>query len=226
MRALRLAVLGLRSQMPAEGWDWTELQEQALRKQRERDRNRLSPGENEQLYQQEIENLCDQIEQLREQIYSPPEIEATYRGSGGMLLGPQIAEPGPEIHLGEFSDRLRLACAEVCRWGDQIGLDRRSKALLEVVVAKLRASPELSALREDLKRATRDPKRVASQVTELPLRHGYREKSDNKHIRLEAREDFLGLDTITVPKTPSDSRGLENLRKQIERTLGLSKLLD
>jgi hypothetical protein len=40
--AVRLAASTLRSQMPAYGWDWTELQEQALRAHRERERNRLS----------------------------------------------------------------------------------------------------------------------------------------------------------------------------------------
>src|SRR5690606_7137965 len=44
--AVRSAASALRSQMPAFGWDWTELQEQALRAQRERDRNRLTAAEN------------------------------------------------------------------------------------------------------------------------------------------------------------------------------------
>jgi hypothetical protein len=41
---------------------------------------------------------------------------------------------------------------------------------------------------------------------------------------LEAKPGFEGLGTITVPKTPSEIRGLKNLRKQIEGKLGLIKL--
>ena len=65
---------------------------------------------------------------------------------------------------------------------------------------------------------------MTTELTELLARHGYHEKSDNKHVRLEA--DLAGLDTITVSKTPSDDRGLKNLRKQVERTLGLTKLAE
>ena len=102
---------------------------------------------------------------------------------------------------------------------DQVGLDRRSKALLEAAVKNLPSSPALLELLQDLKRATKDPRRAATELTALLLRHGYREKSENRHIRLEAKDGYTGLDAITIPKTPSDSRGLTNLRKQIERTL-------
>jgi hypothetical protein len=75
-----------------------------------------------------------------------------------------------------------------------------------------------------MKKATKDPKRVAGDLSKVLLRYGYREKSDNKHIRLEAKPGYEGLDAITVPKTPSDARGLLNLRKQVERTLGVTRL--
>jgi hypothetical protein len=219
------ATIGIRNQMPAEGWDWTELQEQALRRQRERDRNRLSVGETEKLYQEEIANLQDRIKQLEGQITANPPEESTEIDDG--LLPPFLARKlGLEIYHGEFSDRLRFAAKECSARADQIGLDRRSRTVLETIAASLPPSPALSELLEDLKRATRDPRRVASELTVLLSRHGYREKADNKHIRLEATAGMNGLDAITLPKTPSDDRGLINLRKQIERTLGIAKLSD
>jgi hypothetical protein len=123
-------------------------------------------------------------------------------------------------------DRLRLA-VDFCRnRADQEGLDPRSKVIFESLANVLPSSLGLSELLEDLKRSTKDPKRVAAELTTLLLRHGYREKSDNRHVRLEAKEDYQGLAAITLPKTPSDDRGLKNLRKQIERTLGIAKLND
>jgi hypothetical protein len=43
---------------------------------------------------------------------------------------------------------------------------------------------------------------------------------------MEARDGFDGLAAITIPKTPSEIRGLANLRKQIEGALGATKLTD
>jgi hypothetical protein len=82
----------------------------------------------------------------------------------------------------------------------------------------------LNELKQDLDRVTKDRRRVATELTSLLRRHGYSEKSDNKHIRLEAAEEFDGLDAITLPKTPSERRGLRNLRTQIERALGINKI--
>lgn len=222
---VRDAVLEIRGQMPAEGWDWTELQEQVLRLQRQRDRNRLSTKETEDLYDQEIANLKERIAQLEGQLASNadakvqvPEVEY------GILPASLLNRVGPEIYTGEFTDRLRRA-AEICSGSDD-ALDPRSKAVLAAISAALPLSPALSELLEDLKRSTKDPKRIATQLKALLVRHGYREKSDNKHIRLEAKAGYGGLDAITLPKTPSDSRGLTNLRKQIERTLGITNLTD
>ena len=220
---VREVSIGIRSQMPAEGWDWTELQEQALRRQRERDRNRLSMEETEKLYQEEIANLLDRIQQLEGQIASRPPEEAV-DAEDNLLPSLLVKKLGPEIYPGEFSDRLRFAARECGSRAEQIGLDRRSKLVLDTIATRLPSSPALSELLEDLKRATKDPKRVASELTGLLLRHGYREKADNKHIRLEAKNGYDGLDAITLPKTPSDHHGLTNLRKQVERTLGISKL--
>jgi len=220
---VRQVSVSIRTHMPAEGWDWTELQEQALRQQRERDRNRLSNADIERLYEEEIANLQDRIRQLEGQIAArSPEEESD--SDDRLLPAFLVNKLGPEIYPGEFSDRLRLAAKECGSRAEQIGLDRRSKFVLDAIAARLPRSPALSELLEDLQRATKDPKRVASELTKLLLRHGYREKADNKHIRLEAKKEYDGLDAITIPKTPSDHRGLKNLSKQVERTLGISKL--
>jgi hypothetical protein len=223
LMAVREVSIGIRSQMPADGWDWTELQEQALRRQRERDRNRLSAAEAERLYLEEIANLRDRIAQLEGRIAARPPEEATEIEDG--LLPVFLAKNlGSEIYPGEILDRLRLAAKECTSRAEQIGLDGRSKHILDAVVACMPVSPALSELLEDLERATKDPKRMASELTALLLRHGYREKADNKHIRLEAMDGYEGLDSITLSKTPSDHRGLKNIRKQVERTLGIAKL--
>jgi hypothetical protein len=221
---VRQIAVGIRSQMPAEGWDWTELQEQALRRQRQRDRNRLSVAEIERLYLEEMTNLRDRIKQLEAQIEA--NIRDEVADPDESLLPPLLANKiGPELFPGEFSDRLRLAARECTSRADQIGLDLRSRLVLDAVSENLPPSPGLTELKDALRRATKDSKRVAAELTRVLVRHGYQEKSDNKHIRLEAKGEYVGLDTITLPKTPSDARGLNNLRKQIEHTLGIAKLI-
>ena len=186
---------------------------------------RLTAEESERLYLEEISNLQDRIGQLQEELATRAVAETP---DGGLAFLPSRMTDllGPEIYPGEFSDRLRLAAKIACDVAEQVGLDKRSKSLLEAAVARLPVSPALIELLEDLKRATKDPKRVSSNLTALLSRHGYAEKSDNRHVRLEAGAGYLGLDSITVPKTPSDTRGLQNLRTQVERTLGIAKLAE
>lgn len=221
--AVRATVSTLRSQMPALGWDWTELQEQVLRTQRERDKNRLSSAESERLYIEEIENLQDKVRSLEQQLSAAPS-SSVGTDQDEFSTDNLVNRIGPEVYPGEISDRLRFAARTTLSVCEQIGLDSRTTVLLERFVERLPASPALAELSQDLARTTKDGKRVASDLTALLTRHGYSEKSDNKHIRLEAKEGFNGLDSITLPKTPSESRGLRNLRKQIERTLGLTRL--
>ncbi|WP_372922216.1 hypothetical protein [Roseovarius sp.] len=223
--AVRAAASALRSQMPTFGWDWTELQEQALRAQRERDRNRLTAAESEQLYLDEIENLQDKIRQLEQQLIVGP-AASVGTDEAEFSTDNLVNRVGPEVYAGEISDRLRFAAKTTLSVADQIGLDPRSKTILQRVVERLPASPALAELSQDLARATKDPKRVAAELTSLLGRHGYSEKSDNKHPRLEANKGYDGLGSITLPKTPSEHKGLKNLRKQIERTLGITRLGD
>lgn len=222
--ALRTAVLNTRLQMPALGWEWTELQEQALRAQREREKNQLRDDEVEKLYQEEIENLRERVKQLELQSASLSVAALVDEDEKDLSLQAATAGRMPEIYAGEMSDRLRMAARETLANGDRIGLDARSRAVLKAFDDKIPPSPALDELLADLERASKDPKRIARELTSLLSRHGYREKADNKHIRLEAREGYDGLGAITLPKTPSESRGLKNLRKQIEGTLGLTKL--
>jgi hypothetical protein len=88
----------------------------------------------------------------------------------------------------------------------------------------LPTSPDLQELRNDLRRATQDPARIAADLPRLLTRLGYTRKSDNRHIRYEPPEDLLGAQPVTIPKTPSDHRSGENLRAQIERDLGIKRL--
>ena len=223
--AIQAVASTLRSQMPAFGWDWTELQEQALRVQREREKDSLTEAEWNQLHQEQVDNLQDKIRELEQQLSVSP---AARLGTDEAEFSTDnlVLRIGPEIYSGEISDRLRFAAKTTLSVAEQIGLDVRSKAILQRIVKRLPASPALAELSKDLERATKDPKRVASELTSLLARHGYSEKSDNKHIRLEANQGFDGLDAITLPKTPSENRGLKNLRKQIERKLGVTKLAD
>jgi hypothetical protein len=220
---VRQVATTLRSQMPSFGWDWTELQEQALRAQRASEKSRLTAAESEQLYLEEIDNLQDRIRQL-EQAFSARPADSVGTDEGEFSSENLIRRIGPEIYAGEVSDRLRFAASTTLSFADQIGLDARSKLILQRVLDRLPLSPALAELSQDIARATKDPKRVASELTSLLGRHGYLEKSDNKHIRMEAKELFEGLEAITIPKTPSDHRGLINLQKQVERTLGITKL--
>ena len=224
LSAVRSASLAMRSQMPVDGWDWTELQEQALRRQRERDRNRLSAQESEQLYLEEIENLQDRIDQLEELLAARPVNDSPYRDDAKLLPEALINRIGPELYPDEFSDRLRLAVTLACSNADQTNLDRRSKAILDRILENLPLSPALSELLEDLKRATKSPKRLSSEVKRLLLRHGYRIKSEKRHVRLEATDEYVGLMSVTIPKSPSDKRSLINSRKQIEKALGIANL--
>jgi hypothetical protein len=43
-------------------------------------------------------------------------------------------------------------------------------------------------------------------------------------MRLEPREGFAGLETLTLPLTPGDHRSSRNNRQQVLRTLGLTHL--
>jgi len=130
----------------------------------------------------------------------------------------------PEIYEGEFADRICAALAFCLDNGADTGWDGRSLAVFAEILGATAMSHALDELREDIARATRDPKRFNAEVQKLLARHGYLHKSDNKHSRMEPRPDWVGLGSVTLMKTPGDGHGLDNARFQIEAALGLTTL--
>ncbi|QGG90650.1 hypothetical protein GH983_09305 [Agrobacterium sp. MA01] len=224
-QSVRAAATSVRSQMPVLGWDWLNLQEACLIDQRNRERTRLTAEEIEYIYQEEIRTKDEKINDLENQLLERP--ITTTQGSGPgeeFLVSREFIElMSPEIYPNEISDRIRLAVQSCLKHADSDGLDKRSKHILEEIIKNSSYSDDVSELCNDLKRASRDPKRMTAEVSSLLLRHGYIEKSDNKHIRLEPVKGMGGLENITLSKTPGDKRGLENSRKQIEKILGINK---
>jgi len=224
--SVRFAALNLRQQMPATGWDWTDLQEEALYRQRHHLSDKISAEESASLYQEEIQNLQDRVHELEGQLNNQSSSDDLRADDGEFLPKNLIQRIGPEIYAGEISDRLRYAVFETLAASERIGLDARSKTVLERFVSRTITSPALNEFVEDLNRATRDGKRLSKEVPRLLVRHGYQEKSEKKHVTLESQENFQGLETLTVPKTPSDHRASKNLRAQVKKTLGINRLLD
>lgn len=221
---LKKAVTSLRERMPFSGWEWSDLQERSLRIQRQALRDDSNTPDVEDLFdnfvtqleeaQSEKQILQVEISKLQSEIAELSAKNEQDRSLVGLCN---------EIYRGEVLDRLRLAARLAIKSAESTGLDQRSQAVFSIF-SESPVSPELVELRSDLERATKDSKRVAAELIALLHRHGYQEKSDNKHIRLEAQDGFVGLEALTLPKTPSESRGLKNLKTQIERTLGLRDL--
>lgn len=225
IEAAKGTATALRAQAPALGWDWLELQERALRLQHDTYKGALKASDAENLfdaYVKQLGELKSENDALKKQLMAQS-IDAYEENdqTGDLDFAKRL---GPEIYPGEIYDRLRLAAQSAISIADSTGLDARSRVMFERVIDKIPRSPALDELLQDLARSTKNPKRIASDLTDLLCRHGYQAKSENKHVRLEPLPDFGGLNSITVSKTPSENRGLENQRKQIERTLGIGKL--
>jgi hypothetical protein len=216
-------VINSRSTMPSKGWDWSELQEQSLRYQRSVNRDRLSAEETEALYNEEIENLQERIKDLEEQLKRSDFSNIFENGSN---VGPASFHGSgiPEIYEGEVNDRIHYLIDVALKNSNQYGLDKRSNAIADELLSQHVPSDALAILREGLKSAVKDPKRVGKEVSALLASYGYTKKSEKNHIRLEPRKEFVGLSSITVPKTPSENRGLKNLKSQIEGALGITNI--
>ncbi len=222
---LRLISINIRSRMASLGWDWIDLQEACLRSQRLRERNKLTDAEFEEMYLEEICEKNERIDELNKRISEMMIASAQTSVSCDQLMDQKLVRKvGPEIYDGEFSDRIRLAVETCLSHRELDGLDKRSIAVFRRVIEAYPFSRQLDELKSDLKRACKDPKRMAGEITALLRRHGYAEKSDNKHIRLQANDGYMGLDSITLPKTPSDYHSSKNQCKDIEKTLGITKL--
>ncbi|MGA1806248.1 hypothetical protein VHN57_15215 [Sphingobium sp. WW5] len=223
---LRGYVFNLRVHMPTAGWDWTDFQEQALRSQRAAYRGSLSQADADQLlddFTKQLDDLQEENRQLKEQLSAQAAVtlaeDESYFATDGIFQS-----VGKEIYPGELADRIRFAAATALDAAEPKGIDERTIAVWRRVVQRVPRSPALDDLLQDLSRATKNPKRVADDLSRLLEQHGYRAKSENKHVRLEPQAGFVGLKNITVAKTPSDIRGLVNMRKQIERILGIGNL--
>ena len=216
---LRGVCCALRTQMPAKGWDWTELQEQALRRQRLRERQKVEFSDIETLYLEEIENLKDRISQLEMQSDS----DISIGDDDGQPRGGELCDAASlgiaEIYPGEVSDRVRLAVQITHESADRVGLDGRTAHILTHILNHTGQSPDLIIFLEDIKRAKDE-----SELTAILMRNGYVKKAENKHVRLEASGQYRGLGAITMPKTPSDRRGLANMKAEIENVMGLTKI--
>lgn len=217
--------VAIRGIMPSIGWDWTELQEQSLRIQRQRERQRLTVEESDKLYLEEIANLQDKIHQLEQKV-DVPILNEIGTDEGDFSLDNLVGLIGPEIYSGEISDRLGLAVRTTLKYSETIGLDPRSKLIFERFRDRIASSPALSELVQDLSRASKDKGRFATEMTNILVSHGYEEKSKNKHTRLVAKAEFDGLESITLGNTPSDGRGLTNSQMQVRGKLGLKLLLE
>ena len=226
LQSLKVGAITIRSRMPAVGWDWLNLQEASLHDLRIRERNRLSASEIEDIYQNEINTKNEKIRELETQLSNRPitSTSETHDSNSSVLSGSFCQKLGHEIYPNEFSDRIRLAALSCLHHADNDGLDSRSIAVLNAYLKVSRFSDDVTELRSDLRRASRDAKRITSEITGLLSRHGYLGKSENKHVRLEPKPEMVGLDNITLSKTPGDHRSLENTRKQIEKTLGITKM--
>jgi hypothetical protein len=224
--AVKYSAIELRGHMPSVGWDWTELQEKILRNQRVDLRSALLKADAEELFDsfsKQVEDLEEENRQLKEQLISQAAQDL------GIVDAQFVADNlplrvGKEIYPGELYDRIRLAAQIALTVAESSGIDDRSKAVWALIVQRVPRSPALDELLQDLSRATKDPKRVAGGISDLLQRHGYRCKADNKHVRLEPELGYAGLNNLTIPKTPSDHRGLKNLCKQVEHALGIGKL--
>lgn len=213
----------IRSHMPVTSWDWAELQEEALRIQREHDRKRLTDDELKQLYQNEIDSLKSTIEEQKNEIKFLKENDRS-ASETQISIDEYFSEyAGNEVYSGEIIDRLRYAAKISLMKAEQVGLDNRSRHVLSQICDSMPPTPALDELIKDLDRAITG-RAAVNDITKILLRHGYVKKSDNGHPRLEPRDDLPGLGSITLSKTPSDHRGLKNLRSQIEASLGLTQL--
>jgi hypothetical protein len=224
--ATRSAATLIRGFMPSLGMDWTDLQEKALINQRAAMRGALSQEDADQLFDDFTKQLSDLQEENRRliELSNSKAVNDIVEEEKNPQRASDFKSTGPEVYEGEITDRIRFAAKIALSVAEPNGIDARSIAIWTRILDRVPRSPALDELLADLGRATKDPKRIAGEVSDLLERHGYRSKSDNRHIRLEPKDEYYGLANITVPKTPGEIRGLKNLQKQIERTLGISKL--
>jgi len=211
-----------RTHMPAQGWEWDQLQEHALRQQRHTIRNTRDNAAMVELYEDEIKNLEEKVDRLKEELVESQNCIPTNEFESGQGLDALADLLGPELYEGEIVDRLRGAAVLALRRAEAESMDGRTQMMLRRLIEHRPYSPGLQELKQDIKRSTKDLGRIVDEVPALLNRHGYQHKSDKTHIRLEAKDGYYGLASLTVVKTPSDHRAGKNTAKQIRQAMGLN----
>lgn len=224
---VRDTVTFLRSSMPAAGWDWSELQEFALRQRRTESNEESDFEELENIYKEEIDALREQIsdskstiENLNSRISENKKIE----DSSEIHLDTIKEYIGGEIYNGEILDRFRLASKIALIHADREGLDSRTIATLGATIKILSKSKGLGIFLDNLKRSTTDVRNLHERISSLLEDHGFDDSTTNKHAKMIPRAGMVGLGPITVPLSASDHRAAKNMRSQIINELGLGKL--
>jgi hypothetical protein len=227
--AAKRSAISLRGRMSPAGWDWTELQEAAISQERNLAKQASSSIDLEKLYNEEIYTLKEQITDLKKQIQAQErgeEIEklARYENKFSKIQD-LFPSNHKELYDGELEDRFRLALNGALRTAEASGLDSRSTAVFKEIASKMRLSSGCEALLGSLDKASKAgaPKSVKQFVAVLE-QMGFVQKSQNNHIRMEPPGWMSGVESITLPKTPSDHRAALNIKAQIEKTLGINKL--
>lgn len=103
------------------------------------------------------------------------------------------------------------------------GTDPRSISVFKALLDHSKDTGGASELSKMIKAATKDKKKLLTEVTKLLTRYDYSVR-DGKHRVLSPPASFPGLNPITVSKTPGEGRGLDNLASDLERAFGLSAI--
>lgn len=223
-QAIERSLTTLHLRMPTDGWDWVDLQERALSKKRDAQREILTKDEIERSYLEQINVLKNENERLKAQLgmaISADHDQSQENPLAGLYAAKHL---GREIYSGEVADRVVLALKKALQHADSYGLDARTKAIVDRLISRYSVSPACLELKQDIERAAKDPSRMANEVTTLLARHGYIKRPEKKHVRLIPDKELVGVDTITLAKTPSDHRASVNTRKSVERSLCINNL--
>jgi len=218
---IRHITLSICSQLPAKGWEWVDLQEACLKFNRLKEYNKLNHAEVESLYQEELKAKDEQIEELRLLLNSRPIVIPDDIEDGVLSADTLLKIAGPEIYEGEIFDRIRYALKTAIECANIKGVDKRSLSIFSKILESTETSQGLKELRNDLAATAKDPKKACDQMQRLLTRHGYNTKSEKNHVRMEPLPQYQGLESVTIPKTPSDNRGLKNMASDTAAALGL-----
>lgn len=218
------AAMAARTAMPVRGWDWSELQERSLKSRRTSGSQALEFKELEDIYLEEIETLKQQLGDERQaHIDYLSHVEANRPNAQEDPYQNLRTAVKTELYPGETLDRIRIAANIALQNVERHGIDDRTVAILKAVVS-LGFSERGDAFIEQLKDCTSANEKLIASLIPFLEKHGFTQRSENKHIRVSAREELTGVGSITIAKTPSDHRTSKNTRSQIIGILGLNAI--